>query len=315
MKRILPIALLVLGTLLAVVAGWGTNTIAASYLALGEGESLEKVRAKPRPDAPSGEEPGATVADTAPAASRPRGLSKQRYLDDIMKRNIFDHNNVGKVDDGGPKCEGPDCEHGAKSDLPVVLIATKVTDPDMYSSAYIMDENSKESKVYHIDSQLLDAKIERIYTRRVVVVRGDGTREYIAMDGDEKIDSGKPRSAAASGDGDGPTKVSDDEYDIPREIIDNAIGNIDSLAKMARARPHKDDSGNVDGYRLSGIRRGKLPYKLGIKNGDIVHSVNGIPLTSTQEALNAWQSLQNEANFTFEITRRGQKKTMKYNVR
>ncbi|MFT7518114.1 MAG: general secretion pathway protein C, partial [Kiritimatiellia bacterium] len=247
---------------------------------------------------------------TAPSSP---GMDRRQYVDGIMRRNIFDHNNVDKQD-SKPACEGPDCAQGEKSDLPVMLIATLVKQPALYSTAYIMDENSKESKVYRVDSMLLDARIERIYTRRIIVVRGDGTREYITMGEDDKPESGDDPAASSSGGGD-VEKVGEEEYNISSELIDNALKNIDQLAKMARARPHKDESGNIDGYRLSGVRRGKLPYKLGIKNGDIVHSVNGIPLSSTQQALNAWQSLQNEANFSFDITRRGQKKTMKYHVR
>jgi type II secretory pathway component PulC len=43
--------------------------------------------------------------------------------------------------------------------------------------------------------------------------------------------------------------------------------------------------------------------------------VNGKPLTSMKEAMDAWQSLQNEGGFNFEITRRGQRQTMEYTVR
>ena len=51
MKRwLLPIALLILGTLLAVGAGWGTNLALGAAIGLKEGESLETVR----PGAPTG---------------------------------------------------------------------------------------------------------------------------------------------------------------------------------------------------------------------------------------------------------------------
>jgi general secretion pathway protein C len=71
----------------------------------------------------------------------------------------------------------------------------------------------------------------------------------------------------------------------------------------------------VDGYRLSGIRRSSLFRKLGIKNGDVVHSVNGSDLTTMSSALSAFESLQNERNFNFEVTSRKQKKTYEYEVR
>ena len=100
-----------------------------------------------------------------------------------------------------------------------------------------------------------------------------------------------------------------------QEVVDTALGDLDSLSKMARARPHKDSSGNPDGFRMSGVRRNKLGYKIGLRSGDVIHSVNGQPLTSLTEAMSAMDSLKNGSNFEFEITRRGEKKTLKYSVR
>ena len=84
---------------------------------------------------------------------------------------------------------------------------------------------------------------------------------------------------------------------------------------MGRARVHRDESGSPDGFRLSGIRRNSLGSKLGIKTGDVVHSVNGKPLTNAKVAMEAWQTLQNDSRFSFEITRRVQNQTMENIVR
>ena len=83
---------------------------------------------------------------------------------------------------------------------------------------------------------------------------------------------------------------------------------------MGRAIPHRGPDGQIDGYRLSGIRRNSLGEKLGIRNGDIVHAVNGQALTSMQGAMSAYTSLQNESSFSFEVTRRGQKMKLDYSV-
>jgi len=79
--------------------------------------------------------------------------------------------------------------------------------------------------------------------------------------------------------------------------------------------PHKGSDGEVDGYRLSAIRRGSLFDKLGIKNGDVVHAVNGLPLTNMEGAMSAFQSLQSEDEFSFDVTRRNKKSTFEYEIR
>ena len=101
---------------------------------------------------------------------------------------------------------------------------------------------------------------------------------------------------------------------MSRDLLDRYVNNLDAISRMGRAIPHRGPDGQIDGYRLSGIRRNSLGEKLGIRNGDIVHSVNGQPLTSVQGAMAAYQTLQNEANFSFQVTRRGQKMTLEYDV-
>ena len=113
---------------------------------------------------------------------------------------------------------------------------------------------------------------------------------------------------------DGITKEGPNKFIVDQELIDKVMENPEQLYSQIRATPHKDGA-TVDGYRLSGIRRRSLFYKLGIKNGDIVHTVNGTTLDSMSSAMGAYNSLQNDKNFTFEVTRRNKRQTFEYEVR
>jgi general secretion pathway protein C len=83
---------------------------------------------------------------------------------------------------------------------------------------------------------------------------------------------------------------------------------------MGRALLHRGPDGQFDGYRLSAIRRNTLADKLGIKNGDVIHSVNGKSLNSMSAAMDAYQTLTSENEFSFEVTRRGEKLSLGYDV-
>lgn len=253
--------------------------------------------------------------------STPRGngqtvtrTSKRSLIDPIVRRNIFDSSKVGveaAVDEDG--------EAGNKTSLPVVLLATIVADPEAYSSCLISEEKSENGALgYGIgDSVIGEATVFRIEQKRVILKRSDGTLEYLEMDGAKAPTPQKGRSAKASKSGkwDGVKKDGETKFTIDQETFDKILENPDKLAGQIRAVPHTDDSGKVDGYRLSGIRRSSLFRKLGIKNGDVVHSVNGNELTSMSSALSAFESLQSERNFNFEVTSRKKKKTYEYEVR
>lgn len=265
--------------------------------------------------APENAEPGpddAPPPEENPVASR-RKLSKSDLVDPFVRRSIFDSTKVGATDDGVTGGEV-----GA-SELRYVLIATMVAEPETFSSALIAkDDRESRSQGYGVGDTLEggEGKIVRIEAKKVWIDRGTGELEYIEMGAKGEA---KPRPAsepASSGESDGGiTKEGDNKFIVERKLLEDAMANIDSLASKVRVVPHRGADGEVDGYRLSAIRRGSIFDKLGIKNGDIVHQVNGMGLTSPDQALSAFQSLQSESNFTFEVSRRNKRQTFEYEVR
>lgn len=259
-----------------------------------------------------------TLADIAdgpadegrPSSSRsmgPRPVSS--YSRAILERNIFDSTKLN-VESGSE-------EVGGQTDLRVVLLATLVAEPEVYSSALIAEEGRDARALgYGLGDWLLDeAEIIEIEQKQVKLRRKNGEIEYLAME--EEAPKRSSRSTAPPKDDDEEDGISKDgdKIIVERSVVDDAMNNIDSLASKIRVVPHKGPDGEIDGYRLSAIRRGSLFDKLGIKNGDVVHAVNGMALTSTDGAFSAYQTLQNESAFSFDVTRRNQRSTFEYEIR
>lgn len=324
-RRALRIALVagagVLGWLLALLANRGL----ARYLTLPEDASLVEVeisvgatdQAAPQPSA-TGEEPPADE-DEPPLASSSgrRPLNKADWIEPILRRNIFDSSKVGQ----GPGDVSEVGDSDRRTDLRVTLLATAVTDPPEYSSAWIAEDKGPSAGYGVGDLLLGEATIVKIEQKKVYIRRSDGTVEYIGIDEQKKEEGsggGRPKRAELESGGDDTSGVSqsgDNKYVVDRAVVDRALSDPEALAKQIRVAPHKDANGDVDGYRVSGIRRNSLFSKLGLKNSDVIHSVNGRPLTSTSSAIDAYTTLQNDSNFTFEISRRNNKQTMEYEVR
>ena len=124
----------------------------------------------------------------------------------------------------------------------------------------------------------------------------------------------KRKSSAAPSD-DLVTKAGPNKFIVDQSIIDQITADPEALTSKVRVSGHKGADGQVDGFRLSGIRRRSLFKQLGIKNGDIVHTVNGQTLTDANTAADAYRSLQGVSNFTFEVTRRNERQIFEYEVR
>ena len=246
------------------------------------------------------------ATDDPPASAEVLGKPTKRALvDPIIRRNIFDSSKVGQ--EAAPESDG---EAGNKTSLPLVLLATIVAEPQQYSSCLISEDKGEDGALgYGIGDTILgEATIHRIEQKRVVLKRTDGELEYLQMDDAEferpKSSTSKSAKGSKKGKWDGVEKDGETKFTIDEETFNKILENPDKLAGQIRAVPHTGEDGKVDGYRLSGIKRSSLFRKLGIKNGDVVHSVNGHDLTSMSSALSAFDSLQSERSFNFDVTTR-----------
>jgi general secretion pathway protein C len=300
MSRWFPIAVLVVAT--AIGAGGGVASTSMLRTVVAPETPSSGVNAAPAV--------GTTVA-TAPAPKVARGPTDEQYLKGILCRNLFDPSKVGQCD---LKKDEPAKDEGiAATPLNVTLLGTLVAEPASFSSALILEEGAERPIGYSITDVIQQREIVAIAKKRVTLRNPDGSEEVLTMDEDAPPPT-RGGSSTPIDEGESVQKTGDNEYTITSEELDKHLSDLEGLSRMGRALLHRGPDGEFDGYRLSAIRRNTIADKLGIKNGDIVHSVNGKPLTSMAAAMEAYNTMQNEKAFTFEVTRRGQKQTMRYNV-
>lgn len=242
----------------------------------------------------------------------PRRISESEYRKAILDRNIFDQSAIGR-DDGAPGGNGSGPEEDRK--LNVQLVGTVVAVPESYSAAFILEEGKTHAYAFGIGQKVVGAEILLIEEDRVRVRRADGGEEWIRID-DERPDLDRPIASS-----DVPPsaveeveQIGEDQFVVSRQMVTEALSDMESLSRMARPLLHRGPDGEFDGYRLSAIRRGTLLDKLGVRNGDIVHSVNGMDLNSVQGAMQALEALESESKLEFKVTRRGEEKTLSYDL-
>jgi general secretion pathway protein C len=303
LKRIVLVALAmatVLGLLASIVVAKALGRVfrLPEDAALLDLEVLEPGEPEPEPER-------AAPTPPAPRVAADPEVAKLDWVTPIVKRSLFDSS---KVDQGlDPNASTEDCP---KTDLNLVLYATIVAEPETFSSALIGEEKSDSFPTgYGIGDEVQGKEVYKIEQKKVVFNVG-GSLECLTVAGEEitsivKKDDGE---GGVSSDG-------DNKFTVEQSLLDEVLANPEALATQIRAVPHKGADGNIDGYRLSGIRKGSVFEQLGVKNGDIIHSVNGKDLTNVSNAMDAYSSLQSEKAFTFDITRKNQRQTMQYDVR
>lgn len=250
-----------------------------------------------------GQGPASGGDEVSPRPGR-RALPKQRYVDAIVRRNIFDSTAVYNPETAQPGSD--ECKESSSK-----LLATVVADPPEYSSALIAESGGRAHGFAIGDELGGEGRIASIEPKKVCMDGGG----CLCVGGAVKLGSAAPATQEKGSDDDDVKKLSENRYQVSADFVENQLANIETLATQVRVVPHKGTDGQVDGYRLSAIRKNSVFDKLGIKNGDIISAVNGQSLTSTESALSSYQSLKNERAFSFELTRRNQKQTLEYEVR
>jgi general secretion pathway protein C len=326
-----PVFILVLLALLAQGLAFGTNAIVARKLSV----APDRLAAVTRPGAdPAGAERaaedngGATAFE--PGSKRGANLTRRLnwFQDPIVHRNLFDSANAlaGKKDTEG---SGDPEDEAQKSDLDIVLIATSAASDRTWSTA-MMAVSKGPPNLFYMAEVVLDAEIIEInnpwldsasvhHPGRVVFLR-DGQREYIDIGGTPKAGArrkGAAKKTAKKRGGrhkwDGISSLGGGKYSIEQSEIDYALANLDKLSREARVVPNFAD-GAANGFKVFSIRRTSALRKMGLKNNDVLTSVNGFDLSNTNKALEIYSKLQSDKNFTLEILRNGEPMTMEYSV-
>lgn len=102
---------------------------------------------------------------------------------------------------------------------------------------------------------------------------------------------------------------------IDSSEVDGHLKNFGNLLNQARMVPYFKD-GKHQGFKVKAIDKGSLYEKLGLRNNDILKSVNGESLADSggEKLMGMFQLLKNEREFTIAIERGGVQEVLSYHV-
>ena len=252
----------------------------------------------------------------------------------ITERNIFDV----KVKNEEVKNEVVS-QNVTVTPLSLVLEGTIVVTPKEKSIAIIKDKKANKVDIYLLHSVVQGAEIIEIDKDKVVLLR-NGKKEILTLypsnnKGDNNVaNSGSNRSISQRlgnnkfrppefnnrrFDGNNNVdlqvnRISENSFEIDKTDFNNALSNMGPILTQARVVPYFAN-GKIGGYKIFNIKPTGIFAKLGLKNGDIIKSINGNSLSSPEKALQMFQYLKTEDSFEIVIKRYGRDRTLSYSLR
>ncbi len=277
--------------LLALAAYWGASTVSTAIAA----------RLTMSPEVHLSQPP-------PPLAREPK--RPQAYYAIINGRHIF---NVAE-----PEATKPP-ETPKPTECKLKLWGVAVHD-DGSSSCIIEDQTSHKQDLYHLNEQAPGCgTVKQIEWDKVILDR-DGRDEILDLAPPQGAGA-KPGPAMAGLPATNPAtanphiqQVSETEYNIDRSEVNSALDNMNQLFTQIRAVPHFE-GGQSTGFRLFAIRQNSLFDQIGLRNGDIIQSINGTEINDPSKALGMIGELRNVDQLNVQILRNKTTMTVNYRIR
>lgn len=219
-----------------------------------------------------------------------------------------------------------------KSGLNARVVATVLFDHEPWNFALIEDGLRRKTFIGHVGDQLFPKNdlftVVTIEEDRVVIREGSSPRlTYLEKDakaGSEPTTSSASTSASSSSPNDksdinkrilaGVKKKGAGKYEISRDSIDTVLSNMSALSTDARVVPDFK-GGKQRGFKLFSIKPKSVFSKIGLKNGDVLKTVNGYTLSSPDKILEVYGKLKDSEQISIEVLRRGKPKNFEYSIR
>jgi general secretion pathway protein C len=218
--------------------------------------------------------------------------------------------------------EAAETPRGGWSRIPVrsplhgTLIGTAIADPARYSLCQITNPDLNETQVYGIGDKYQGARLYAIEKDRALI-DNNGVNEYIDNSGASAPNLGvipiPGQVLPGQPGGEGVKQLSENQYVVARNEINNALTNLSDLATKARIVP-SFKNGVANGFKLFSIVPDSLYAKIGIQNGDVIRRINGYEMNSPDKALEIYQKLRDASRIEIELERRGETLRKTYSI-
>jgi general secretion pathway protein C len=84
---------------------------------------------------------------------------------------------------------------------------------------------------------------------------------------------------------------------------------------QVKITPKMGEDGEQEGLSMSNIKPNSIFRRMGLRNGDVLQSVDGQQIQSVDDALKLYDSLKSADKVSVQIQRRGTERTIEYNIR
>jgi general secretion pathway protein C len=233
-----------------------------------------------------------------PASSAARSISTT--TSGQSHQSIIDSHLFGTADAESAPILTEETDDAPDTRLNLKLRATVSADDQEIAHAIIADGSGKESVYFVRDSIPGGATLHRVHPDRVILNRG-GVLEALRL---PKQFEGQPVTASRRS-----TPARKQTQTSPASVQTLIADNAANFTEIIRPQPYMPN-GQLKGYRVFPGRNRQQFISLGLRPGDLVTEINGVPLNNPSQGAEIFRTLSDSTQVALTVERNGQKQTI-----
>jgi type II secretory pathway component PulC len=250
------------------------------------------------------------------------GHSPAEY-DVLMARGLFGE--AGKFKRGEKPAEAalpPPADSAQETALPLKLFGTTLSSGDRQLSAAIIEvrEGAAKTRTFYPGDEVIDNVVLKEVRRQEVILdnRRANTTEslrisWASSSSGPALAPTRPnvRQAAAAAASGRVNLVSLDRNEITKKLEEEYA----RVSSTLNVKVVNDESGRPKGITTDNIENFETARELGLKNGDVLVSLNNEPVDSKERAIEVLKKYRNASLFRVGLLRDGQMQYLTYRVK
>lgn len=192
-------------------------------------------------------------------------------------------------------------EDAPETRLQLELLGVYAADESSMSRAIIASKG-QDAKIYAVgDTISRNVTLHSVFADRVIISR-EGTLETLRMERDQLDEKAAAQTETTRGTSNDTLTARDPEQlaDIRNDLLQNP-GEVTNYIRVVPA----SSGGRQRGYRIYPGRERALFEAAGMRPGDLVTAVNGVPLDSAQRAMSLLNELRDAQSINVTVERGG----------
>jgi general secretion pathway protein C len=258
------------------------------------------------------------------SVSHPGGPARSREIEEFPRRNLFCSNCPPlalQVSSPSSPSLRASASGLARTALPLHLLAVMYAPANPgWSVAVIRDDDGETAGPYAIGSRLRGATVDRIDETRVYFKVGGGRREYLDLFARptsapmiEPLGPSTPGPLTAELDA-GIERTGEHRHRVQRSTVESLLGKMRALPPVAHLVPEVRRGGQA-GFRLLSVGADGPFARIGLHEGDVISTIDGLDLTSPANALAIYAKLRTSDHLSVAVERNGRDITEEYDLR